>query len=116
MKGCYHQRDRDRESLDHSKNPVGTFKTSREIQIFVKSWSTTGRIIAINIQPTATIRQLKERIFYKEDIPPEQQRLIYAGKPLPDDGLSGETLQDYGIGQESTLRLFRTTNSPETYF
>jgi hypothetical protein len=37
MKGCYHQRDRDRESLDHSKNPVGTFKTSREIQIFVKS-------------------------------------------------------------------------------
>jgi hypothetical protein len=114
MKGCYHQRDR--ESLDHSKNPVGTFKTSREIQIFVKSWSTTGRIIAINIQPTAIIRQLKERIFYKEDIPPEQQRLIYAGKPLPDDGLSGETLQDYGIGQESTLRLFRTTNSPETYF
>jgi hypothetical protein len=54
MKGCYHQRDR--ESLDHSKNPVGTFKTSREIQIFVKSWSTPGRIIAINIQPTATIR------------------------------------------------------------
>jgi hypothetical protein len=107
MKGCYHQRDRDRESLDHSKNPVGTFKTSREIQIFVKSWSTTGRIIAINIQPTATIRQLKERIFLKEDIPPEQQRLIYSGKPLPDDGISGEgeTLQDYGIGQESTLQL-----------
>nr|CAH0112497.1 unnamed protein product [Daphnia galeata] len=114
MKGCYYQRDRE---LGHN-NCEGSSKTRspssschsnslQDIQIFiVKLWSTTGKNIAINIKPTATVRQLKELLFLKEDIPPVHQRLIYAGKQLPDDGCDdGQTLQDFGIVKESNLQL-----------
>ena len=80
----------------------------QQIQINVKPQSTTGKNMAINIKPTVTVRNhhLKELLFLKEDIPPVYQRLIYAGKQLPDDGWDdGQTLQDFGIVKERNLQL-----------
>lgn len=70
------------------------------MQIFVKNL--IGNTILLEVKSTDTIADIKNKIYEKDGILPEYQRLNFKGKELYD----ARTLEDHDIINEETIHLY----------
>lgn len=86
--------------IEIAKKSSNPFRNKqREMFIFIKTLS--GKTITFDLEATDTIASLKSKIKDRENVPVDQQRILFAGKELDD----GNTLQSSGVSKEAILHL-----------
>jgi len=78
---------------------IHAVKNNSEFQIFVINL--IGKTIVINVKPSNTIQEVKQKIEMRDNIPIDMQILNYSGKILDNN----KTIYDYFICKYSTLHL-----------
>ncbi|XP_062389171.1 polyubiquitin-like [Sardina pilchardus] len=86
-------------ALIQNPAPIQVIQDPAPIQVFVKNEK--GQTKTYDVAPGETVTDLKRKVYNKERVKEDQQRLIYNGKQLEDQ----QKLKDYGIKSGSTIQL-----------
>ena len=85
--------------MQYSHVHVYYFLTGVQYKVFVRSGA--RETITLEVEPSDTIKTVKAKIHGKEGIPPEYQRMDFAGKWLED----WCALSYYNVMEDATLYL-----------
>ncbi|XP_043094107.1 ubiquitin-like protein ISG15 [Puntigrus tetrazona] len=84
----------------HSGSVVSLLITNPgPFQVFVRNEK--GQTGTYDVDVNETVAQLQEKIYRKERVPVDQQRLVFNGRQLE----SGRKLQEYDIASGSTIHM-----------
>lgn len=85
--------------LKNQKSRITYVYDNEPIQF--KAVTITGRVISIQLRPNDTILQIKQEIYKQDQLPLDQQRLVYNGATIDDDKI----IQECGITPNARLHL-----------
>ena len=85
--------------MSHKGHVHGSGASVNRMQIFIQTLN--GKTLTLDVVHNESVGKLKAKIFEKEGVPTEQQRLLFSGKQLEDS----RTIGDYNIQKSNTSHL-----------